>query len=420
MPDASPPPVPEPVPDHGVLRSPREVLFGDGVARAAGTLASRLGARVFVLTDPVIASSEAGGGVLGALRQAGLEVEVFDGTVPELPLDTVLGAILAARDFGPDCLIGLGGGSSLDLAKLVALGVAHGDELRSFYGEEQVPGPVAPVVAIPTTAGTGSEVTPVAVLTDPQALLKVGISSRHLIPTYALVDPILTHGCPPSVTGFAGIDALAHAVEAYTAAERDLPPESQAVFVGKNALSDAFAIRAVGLIAPNLRAAMRDEPGARTALAQGSLCAGLAFGAAGTAVAHALQYPIGARTHTPHGLGTGLLLAYAMAFNRPVRLVELAAVARAMGAAAVADGDESAADAAIAAVAELADAVGVPASLAELGVQESELSELAHQALGVGRLIANNPRELGETELEGILRSAWRGESARRDVASVS
>jgi alcohol dehydrogenase len=358
--------------------------------------------------------------VLASLDAAALEVEVFDGTVPELPMETVLGAVRSALRFGPDCLVGLGGGSSLDLAKLVALGVAHGYELRSFYGEEQVPGPVAPVLAIPTTAGTGSEVTPVAVLTDPEAILKVGISSRHLIPAYALVDPTLTHGCPPPVTAFAGIDALAHAVEAYTAARREIPPGSEAVFVGKNALSDTFALPAIAAIAPNLVAATRDEPEARTALAYGSLCAGLAFGTAGTAVAHALQYPIGARTHTPHGLGTGLLLAYAMAFNRPARVAELAVVARAMAVAGDDDDDEAAADAAIAGVASLAEAVGVPASLAELGIEERELPELANQALGVARLIANNPRELGEADLAEILGSAWRGELTRRDPAPVS
>jgi alcohol dehydrogenase class IV len=412
--------VPEVALDLGVMRAPREVLFGDGVAAAAGTLAARVGRRALVLTDATLASGDAGRRVLASLRGAGLEVEVFDETVPELPMDTVLGAIGHARSLRPDCLVGLGGGSSLDLAKLVALGLTHGDHLRSFYGEAQVPGPVAPVLAIPTTAGTGSEVTPVAVLSDPDALLKVGISSRHLIPTYALVDPILTHGCPPAVTGFAGIDALAHAVEAYTAARRELPPGGDAVFVGKNALSDDFALRAVAAIAPNLVAGTRDEPGARTALAYGSLCAGLAFGTAGTAVAHALQYPIGTRTNTPHGLGTGLLLPYAMAFNRPVRGAELAAVGRAMGVAGDDDGDETAADAAITAVASLAESVGVPTSLAELGVEERELPALATQALGVGRLIANNPRGLGEGELTEILGSAWRGELSGRGSAPVS
>jgi alcohol dehydrogenase len=401
------------------MRAPREVVFGAGVADATGEFARRLADRVLVVTDPTLAAGEAGRRVLASLRSEELDVELFDGTVPELPMDTVLEAIRLAARASPQCVVGVGGGSSIDLAKIVALGVTHGDDLRSFYGEEQVPGPVAPVIAIPTTAGTGSEVTPVAVLTDPEAVLKVGISSRHLIPTYAVVDPTLTYGCPPSVTGHAGIDALAHAVEAFTAARRQLPPGSNAVFIGKNSLSDAFALVAVRHIAPHLVAAHRDEPDARAALAYGSLCAGLAFGTAGTAVAHALQYPIGARTHTPHGVGTGLLLAYAMRFNLPARLAELAAIGRAMGVAGDAHDDE-AAERAIAGVAELAGRVGLPGSLAELGVAEEELAELARLALGVSRLIVNNPRELGEEELLEILRAAWRGELSRQEPANVS
>jgi alcohol dehydrogenase len=394
------------------MRAPREVLFGAGVADATGELARRVGRRVLVVTDPTLLATEAAQRVLASLRSAGLELDVFDGAVPELPMAVVLGAIRQAAVYAPQCVVGLGGGSNMDLAKLVALGIVHGAELRRFYGEEQVPGPVAPVIAIPTTAGTGSEVTPVAVLTDPEVVLKVGISSRHLIPTFAIVDPEMTYGCPSTVTAYAGIDALAHAIEAFTAARRRLPAGGDAVFVGKNSLSDAFALVAVRQIAPNLPAALRDEYPARDALAYGSLCAGLAFGTAGTAVAHALQYPIGARTHTPHGLGTGLLLPYAMRFNLPARSVELAQIGRAIGVAAGEHDDARAAREAVAAVAALAVDVGVPESLAELGVAEQELEELALQALGVGRLIDNNPRQLGQVELLEILAAAWRGELA--------
>ena len=225
-------------------------------------------------------------------------------------------------------------------------------------------------------------------------------------------DPALTHGCPPTVSAHAGIDALAHAVESFTAARRELPAGSNAVFIGKNVLSDPLALTAAHHIAPNLPAATRDEPGARAAVAYGSLCAGLAFGVAGTAVAHALQYPIGAHTHTPHGLGTGLLLPYAMRFNLRERVDELAEVARAMGVSDSSD-DERAAEAAIAGVAELAVEIGIPTSLAELGVAEDELPELARQALGVTRLLVNNPRQPDEGDLLGILGEAWRGELAR-------
>lgn len=404
--------------DRGILRAPREVLFGAGVSQGAGELAARVARRLLVITDPALVGGTPTQRVLASLRSRGLEFEVFDGAVPELPMEVVLEAIRLAAGHAPEGVIGIGGGSSIDLAKLVALGVAHGEDLRRFYGEEQVPGPVAPIVAIPTTAGTGSEVTPVAVLTDPDAVLKVGISSRYLIPTFAVVDPEMTYGCPRTVTAYAGIDALAHAVEAFTAARRELPEDTKAVFVGKNALSDVFALAAIRQIMPNLLRALHDDSEARAAMAYGSLCAGLAFGTAGTAVAHALQYPIGARTHTPHGLGTGLLLPYAMRFNLPVRLSELAAVGRAIGSEDEVGDHEHAAREAITAVAALAGDAGVPTSLAELGVAEEELGELARQALGVSRLIANNPRELGEAELLEILTAAWRGELAR--PASVS
>jgi alcohol dehydrogenase len=248
-------------------------------------------------------------------------------------------------------------------------------------------------------------------------VLKVGIASRRLIPTFALVDPTLTHGCPPTVTAHAGIDALAHAIEAFTSVRREPPRGETPVFVGKNSLSDVYALLAVEHLAPNLIAAQRDDPDARAAVSYGSLCAGLAFGVAGTAVAHALQYPLGARTHTPHGLGTGLLLPYAMRFNQTVRAPELAAIARAMRVSAAGGDDQQAAGAAITAVAELAGALGIPASIATLGVDEGELAELARQALGVTRLIANNPRPLTEEDLVGILRAAWRGElAASQDV----
>jgi alcohol dehydrogenase len=409
--------VPDRPPELGVLRAPPEVIFRPGAAEAVGELVRRHWARALLVTDPVIAAAPPGRIVLESLGAAGVQTVVFEGGVPEVPLEVVLEAIRAGARAAPECVIGLGGGSSIDLAKLVALGLAHGDELRRFYGEEQVPGPVAPLVAIPTTAGTGSEVTPVAVITDPDAVLKVGISSRALIPTLAVVDPTLTYGCPPTVTAFAGIDALAHAIEAFTAADRRLPPGSEAVFVGKNVLSDTLALEAIARIAPHLRGALQDDPGARNAVSFGSLCAGLAFGTAGTAVAHALQYPIGARTHTPHGLGTGLLLAYAMQFNLPVREAELAAVGRAMGTVAAQAGDDAAARQAIAAVAALAADAGLPSSLAEIGVRAPELDELAEQATGVTRLLDNNPRPAGAQELRGILDSAWRGELAPDQVS---
>jgi alcohol dehydrogenase len=389
----------------GALRVPPTVLIGNGLVSMLGRVAAPLGRRVLLCTDELLASGEQGRRALAALRDgAGLDVDVLDAAVPELPRRSVEAAIAVAQRHAPDCVVGLGGGSAIDLAKLVALGLSVDVPLDQFYGEGHVPGPTVPVIAVPTTAGTGSEVTPVAVLSDPEIELKVGISSPHLIPRAAVCDAELTRGAPPQLTAHAGIDALAHAIESYTAA-RGTPPEDLVarVFVGGNVLTDRFALHAVSKLASSLRGAQEDDPAARADALEGSLCAGLAFGTAGTAGAHALQYPLGARTNTPHGLGVGLLLPFVMAYNRPACEPRLADVAEAMGL-------ERNAGAAVDGVRALAIDLGLPASLRELGLERSELAGLAAQAVGIDRLARNNPRTLDLAGAGAILDAAWRGQ----------
>jgi alcohol dehydrogenase class IV len=390
------------MPELGVLRPPRTVLLGDGVVEAAGRTVAALGERALICTDPFLAAAPPLRAVTASLRAAGVRHEVFDGTVAELPLPAVEAAVREARALAPDVIVGLGGGSCLDMAKLIALGLSTDAPLSDCYGEHNVPGPTVPVVAIPTTAGTGSEVTPVAVLTDPASELKVGISSPHLVPVAAICDPALTLGAPATVTAFAGIDALAHAVEAYTAVRRPTWADmAQRVFVGRNALSDRWALHAIARVGAGLRGAIDDDPAARALVMEGSLSAGLAFATAGTALAHALQYPIGARTRTPHGLGVGLLLPFVMAYNAPACEARMADVGRALGT------DDPAR-----AVRDLALDVGVPGSLAQIGVQAGELEEIATAALGIERLIANNPREVDPAGLTALLRAAHAGDLA--------
>jgi alcohol dehydrogenase len=386
------------------MRPPATVLFGSGTVAAVGDLAAGIGRRALVCTDGFLATAPQTSAVVAALRAAGVEVEVLDAALPELPKGSVADAVEAARRARPDCIVGLGGGSCLDLAKLVAIGVGSDQPLEQLYGEHAVPGPGLPVLAVPTTAGTGSEVTPVAVLSDPDRHLKVGISSPHLVARAAICDPDLTHGAPPAVTAYAGIDALAHAIEAYCAIARPTWGDAaRRVFVGRNVLSDRFALHAIERIGGALRAAVDDDPVARADMLEGSLNAGLAFATAGTALAHALQYPVGARTGTPHGLGVGTLLPYVMAFNTAAVPGRLGDVARALGA-----GDDAAA--AVGAVRELAASVGVPAALGELGVTVSDLGEIADQALGIERLIGNNPRPVGRSELDAVLAAAMSGD----------
>ncbi|GAA5123755.1 iron-containing alcohol dehydrogenase [Alloalcanivorax gelatiniphagus] len=408
----------------GVLRGPQQVLFGAGQRRALGTVTAALGSRALVCTDARFGATEEFAQLVGLLEAAGVQVTSFTEVLPDVPVHQVGECAALAATVRPDVVVGMGGGSCLDLAKAVAVLLTHGGQPSDYYGELRVPGPVVPVVALPTTAGTGSEVTPVAVLTDPERVSKVGISSPHLIPHTAICDPELTLGCPPALTASAGADALAHAVEAFTAIRRPVAAalSSERVFVGKNELTDTFALLGVKLIATSLHRAWSapDDMAAREAMMLGATAGGFALGTAGTAAAHAIQYPVGALTHTPHGIGVGALLPYVMEFNRPARIPELALVALAMGASAGAS-PEDLADEAIDRVASLLSSVGVPTTLAELGLPHDQVRWTAEQAMGAERLVANNPRPLDADSLERIVRAAHAGDrAALRDPVGSS
>jgi alcohol dehydrogenase len=385
----------------GLLRPPGTVLFGAGMADGVGDLARRHGEHVVLCTDAYLAGADQGQRVLRSLRDAGLRVTVLDAAEPELPLGSVERALAEVRSSAPDVVVGLGGGSSLDFAKLIALGLSDDRPYQDFYGESDLMGPLPPLLALPTTAGTGSEVTPVAVISDPERTLKVGISNPRLTPVAAICDPLLSHGAPAHVTAHAGIDALAHAIEAYCAIQRTGWDEiAGKVFVGRNRFSDLFALEAITLLAGSLERAVDDDPDARADALLGSLYAGLAFATAGTALAHALQYPIGARTKTPHGLGVGVMLPYVMRFNAPACEDRLIDVATALGV-------EPTVDAAIDRVAEIAAALGLPASVAEIGLDAADLEGVVEQALGIGRLVSNNPREVTLANLTELVATAF-------------
>jgi alcohol dehydrogenase class IV len=408
----------------GVLRGPRQVLFGAGQRHALGTVTAALGSRALVCTDARFGATREFADLVGLLESAGVTVTAFTDVLPDVPVHQVAECAELAAGADPDVIVGMGGGSCLDLAKAVAVVHTYGGRPSDYYGELGVPGPTVPVVALPTTAGTGSEVTPVAVLTDPERVSKVGISSPHLIPHTAVCDPELTVGCPGSLTASAGADALSHVIEAFTAVRRPVTPTlaSERVFVGKNELTDTYALRGVRLIAGSLHRAWT-TPGdlaAREAMMLGATAGGFALGTAGTAAAHAIQYPVGALTHTPHGIGVGALLPYVMEYNRPARVPELAAVAVAMGAAPDAD-DEALADEAIDRVAALLGSVGVPATLAELGLPADRLRWTAEQAVLAERLVANNPRTLDVDALEHVVRAAHNGDrAALRDTGAAA
>ncbi|MHC8944264.1 iron-containing alcohol dehydrogenase [Advenella incenata] len=392
----------------GTIRSPRELIAGVGQRKVLGLVAKRLGQRALVVTDQRLAGDAHFQSLVVDLEKNGLAVRIESGTLADVPAESTVLAADAARDFAPDLVIGVGGGSCLDMAKCLALLLSHGGQPEDYYGELKVPGPVLPLIAIPTTAGTGSEVTPVAVLSDLQRSLKVGISSPELIPTVAICDPELTLTCPPGLTAIAGADALTHAIEAFTATRRPVTPglTQERVFVGKNDLSDQFALMAISLLWQGLEAAYTDGNNleARAQVMQGATFAGLAFGVAGTAAAHAIQYPVGAVTHTAHGAGVACLMPWVMEWNRPNIGVELLQMAGAMGLADAAQ--------VIPAISALFARIGIPVTLAALGLAEDQLDWVAEQSCGIERLIQNNPRPLNRSDMRKLLSAAYSGDAS--------
>lgn len=394
----------------GVLRAPRATLFGPGQRFALGQIAAAIGKRALICTDERFAASQDMAQILASLAGTHIEVKVFADTLPELPLHSVEACVEQVSDFAPDMVLGIGGGSCMDMAKLVSLLLTHGGPADRYYGELKVPGPIIPVIAVPTTSGTGSEVTPVAVLADHARDLKVGISSPHLIPHTAVCDPELTISCPSKLTALSGADALTHAIEAYTVVAHPYGPDlaQNRVFVGKNLFSDHHALNAIRLIVEYLPRAVRngDDLQARSMMMYASLSAGLAFGAAGTAAAHAIQYPVGALTHTAHGIGVAALLPYVMTYNAPACTTALAEIGQALGATGT---TTDMATTAIEKVRVLLAEIGIPRTLAELGLAEDRLDWVAEQSLLSARLVTNNPRKLDLAGMRDIVTDAFHG-----------
>jgi alcohol dehydrogenase len=398
----------------GTLRTPRNLVFGAGQRAALPTYANMLGKRALIVTDERLAADRTFASMIEGIRALGVQTQVFSGTIAELPASCIAAGLEVGRSFDADLVIGIGGGSCIDASKVIALLLTHGGKAADYYGEFKVPGPVLPLIAVPTTSGTGSEVTPVAVIADPERAVKVGIASPHLIPHTAICDPELTYTCPPSLTAISGADALTHALEAFTTAPRPLTPQiaHEHVFVGKNVLSDHYALFAISHITASLKAAYDDgtDTVARERLMLGATAAGLAFGTAGTAAAHAIQYPVGALTHTPHGAGVAVMMPYVMEFNRSHARSGMAAVADAMGLETEGMSEDQKAGAAIEAVARLFESIGIPRTIADLGITQDQLPAIAEQAMGATRLIKNNPRPLDLQSMTSLVTNAFNGD----------
>jgi len=400
------------MPETWTFHSAGQIVFGPGAIEQLGELARRHRiSRVSVITDRKLVDAGLLDRISPPLEAAGIGIDFFDGGEPEPSLRAAEASIEQARRYAPDGVIGLGGGSNMDLAKITATVLTHGGRARDYVGEDRVPGPVLPLVCIPTTAGTGSEVSASGVFTDEENHIKVGVLSNFLRPRVAVVDPRLTLSCPRKVTADSGIDALTHAIEAYTAVDNavfPLPENEKTLYQGRHPMGDCLAEKAIRLIGANLLQAVQSPNNlqAREAMALGAMLAGLAFSNVGVALVHALEYPIGGALHCSHGEGNGLLLPYVMRYNLPGREREFAGVAELLGQDVRGLSLEQAAQRAIAAVEELNRAIGIPTRLRELGAKAEQIPEFATKALGIKRILRVNPRPVTQQSLEEILMSA--------------
>ena len=377
-----------------------QILCEIGASRRLAELCRERGAqRVLIVTDPGISKLGLLDEVLPGFARAELTVEVFDQVVADPPEAILLAAVEQARALKAQLIVGFGGGSSMDVAKLVAL-LAHpecGQELAELYGVGNARGQRLPLILVPTTAGTGSEVTQIAIITT-GATSKMGVVSPLLLPDLALLDAELTLGLPPAVTAATGIDAMVHAIEAYTSALK------------KNPLSDLLAREALRLLAANLDKVVHDgsDREARQAMLLGSCLAGQAFANAPVAAVHALAYPLGGHFHIPHGLSNALVLPHVLGFNASVAAplyAELAPLV--LGEQLRAGGVLQQTEQFIGAMADFSVRSGLPTRLRDAGVPQDMLPTLASDAMQQQRLLVNNPREMTEAHALAIYQVAY-------------
>ena len=374
--------------------TPRVICEIDGALRL-GTLCRELGAeRVLLVSDPGLQRAGLLDAPVQALREAGIKVTLYCDVQADPPEDSVLAAVTVGRDCRAQAVIGLGGGSSLDTAKLVALLCGHDQALVDIYGINLARGPRLPLIQVPTTAGTGSEVTAVAILTTPSHE-KEGVVSPLLYPDIALLDARLTVGLPAAVSAMTGVDAMVHAIEAYTSKHK------------KNVLSDALALQAMRLLGANLDRVLA-EPGdlqARSDMLLGSMLAGMAFANAPVAAVHALAYPLGGHFQVPHGLSNALVLVPVLNFNRSVALPLYAQLAATVLPDQCFHTPGQACDAFITFMTALVRRMPFAQRLAQVGVTDADLDQLSDDAMKVERLLINNPRAVSREDARAIYAS---------------
>jgi alcohol dehydrogenase class IV len=391
------------------FNTPSDITFGIGCLRDLGTLAAQSGIRrALLVTDQGIASRGMHRAACESLKSAGIVVTAYEDVVADPPVEVILAATALGAQADCDGVIGFGGGSSMDTAKLVATLLCNEQPLDAMYGVDKVRSRRKPLIQVPTTAGTGSEVTVISVVTT-GANTKQGVVSRTLLADRVLLDPELTVSMPAHVTAATGIDAMVHAIESYTSARL------------KNPMSDFFAREALRLLAANIAQAVRtpEDLQARSAMLLGAMYAGQAFANAPVGAVHALAYPLGGNYHIPHGLSNSLVLPHVLRFNAPAAepmyrellpIVVGSSAAQSLtsrGEMSVAANAGNAAEQLAAHCLTLAKDLGLPTRLRELDIPQGDLPKLASESMLQQRLLVNNPRPVTETDAIALYEQAY-------------
>ncbi|MBQ0761738.1 iron-containing alcohol dehydrogenase [Marinobacter psychrophilus] len=376
----------------------KSIICEPGSIKRLGTLVrAQIGKSVLLVTDAGLIKAGLLGAATDSLTQAGVSYRVFDGVVADPPVAVVEAALAEARAANIDGVIGFGGGSSMDVAKLIALLIGGGEKLEDVYGVGQAKGQRLPLIQIPTTAGTGSEVTPISIITVGETEKK-GVVAPQLLPDIALLDAELTLGLPAPVTAATGIDAMVHAIESYTSASAN-----------NNPVSRALAREALRLLGANIETAVKEGSNvqARSGMLLGAMLAGQAFANSPVAAVHALAYPIGGIFHVPHGLSNALVLPHVMRFNASVCADAYATLAPDVFPDLASVQRELRVDEFINRLEALSADLGLEQTLREVGIGESDLSVMAVDAMKQSRLLVNNPREVSEADALAIYQAAF-------------
>jgi len=379
------------------FRAAGEILFGPKAVERLGAAVKKYGGKkVLMVIDPGFAKTRFFPKVTEALKKEGFSFVLFDGVEPEPRAEVAERSGDLARKEGCDFVLGVGGGSAMDTAKAAAILATNQGRVKDYQGLDRVPRPGLPKGMVPTTAGTGSEVTFTAVFVNEEEKKKAGINSPYLYPEMSILDPELTLDLPPAVTAYTGMDALAHAIESYTS-------------LAANPLSEMFSLEAVKRIGRSLRRAVEkgSDLDARSDMLLGSLLAGIGLANAGVTAVHSLSYPLGGRFRIPHGVANGLFLAPVMEYNVFSIPEKFIRIAEALGEDIDGVSTKEGALMAVGAVKRLAKDVEVPQRLSDLGIPESVLPGMAEEAMRVTRPLENNPRPVSVEEAIRIYRSVF-------------